>query len=300
MEETPFKSGFIALLGRPNVGKSTLLNALLGQKVAIVSEKVQTTRTQIRGIKSLPQAQLIFVDTPGIHKASLLLNRLMVREALKAAQDVDLILLMTDEQGELESPEGDGYILGSLKPGKVPVFLVINKVDLIRKDHLLVRIDTYNRAFPFAETFPISALEGENLDRLQEKIVAYLPPGPRYFPEEMVTDQPEEFWLSELIREKVIELTRQEVPYAVAVTVERVEERANGVLHVEATLYVERESQKGILIGKGGQMLKRVGETARREMEAFLGVPIYLSLWVKVRKDWRKDQPFLTRELGLS
>lgn len=299
MEEVAFKSGFIAILGRPNVGKSTLLNSLLGRKVAIISEKAQTTRNRITGIKNLPQAQLIFVDTPGIHKASLLLNRRMVREAFKASKDVDLILFVTDERGALESAEGDSYILRSLQPREAPVFLLINKIDLIKKDALLVLINTYNKVFPFAETFPISALQGDNLDRLPAKIIEYLPVGPRYFPEEMVTDQPQDFWLSELIREKVIALTHQEVPYAVAVKVERVEERDHRLLHVEATIYVEKESQKGILIGKGGQMLKKIGEKSRREMELFLGLPIYLNLWVKVRKDWRKDEPFLTRELDL-
>lgn len=294
----PFKSGFIALLGRPNVGKSTLLNTILGRKVAIVSEKAQTTRNRIMGVKNLPAAQIVFVDTPGIHQSIIPFNRRMVKTAFRASKDVDLILFMTDEDGELESEGGDRYILGSLQPGVTPVFLLINKVDVMDQAGLLKRIDRYNRAFSFSDSFPISALTGETVEHLQEVVVELMLPGPRYFPEGMYTDQPQAFWLGELIREKVFSSTHQEIPYSAAVNVEQVEERTSGLLFIGATIYLEKESQKGIVIGKGGRMLKKIGEMARKDIEAILGVPVYLDLWVKVRSDWKRDEAFLER-LGL-
>ena len=291
----PFKSGFIALLGRPNVGKSTLLNAILTRKVAIISEKPQTTRNRIRGVKNLPGAQMVFIDTPGIHKSTIPMNRIMVKTAFRASKEVDLILFMTEEKGNIERKEGDRYILTSLQPSVTPVFLLINKVDIMDKERLLMMVDRYNQAFPFSETFPISAMTGDGLDQLQEAIVERLLPGPRYFPEEMHTDQPLEFWLGELIREKVFSLTHQEIPYSTAINVEQVEERSNNRFYIGATIYLEKESQKGIVIGKNGRMLKKIGEIARKDMEILLGAPIYLDLWVKVQKDWRRDKAFLER-----
>ena len=301
MVDTVFKSGFIAIIGQTNVGKSTFLNQLLGSKVAIVSEKVQTTRRRITGIKNLPDAQLIFIDTPGIHEATILLNKYMVQGTLKAFKEVDLILFMVDitqaKQGEVD--KGDQYVLSTLARVKAPVFLLINKIDLVPKTNILPVIEAYDQLFPFKEIVPLSALTGDRIDLILQIIAQHLPTGPRYFPEHMITDQAQEFWLSELIREKVIDLTKQELPYTTAVIVEKVEEKEGGLIYIAAIIYVEKDSQKGIIIGQGGRMLKEIGQRARRDIEGLLGAKVFLDLWVKMKRDWRKDPVFLA-QLGLT
>jgi len=296
-----FKSGFIAIIGQTNVGKSTFLNQLLGSKVAIVSEKVQTTRRRITGIKNLPDAQLIFIDTPGIHEATILLNKYMVQGTLKAFKEVDLIVFMVDitqaKQGEVD--KGDQYVLSTLARVKAPVFLLINKIDLVPKTNILPVIEAYDQLFPFKEIVPLSALTGDRIDLILQIIAQHLPTGPRYFPEHMITDQAQEFWLSELIREKVIDLTKQELPYTTAVIVEKVEEKEGGLIYIAAIIYVEKDSQKGIIIGQGGRMLKEIGQRARRDIEGLLGAKVFLDLWVKMKRDWRKDPVFLA-QLGLT
>ena len=301
MVDTVFKSGFIAIIGQTNVGKSTFLNQLLGSKVAIVSEKVQTTRRRITGIKNLPDAQLIFIDTPGIHEATILLNKYMVQGTLKAFKEVDLILFMVDitqaKQGEVD--KGDQYVLSTLARVKAPVFLLINKIDLVPKTNILPVIEAYDQLFPFKEIVPLSALTGDRIALILQIIAQHLPTVPRYFPEHMITDQAQEFWLSELIREKVIDLTKQELPYTTAVIVEKVEEKEGGLIYIAAIIYVEKDSQKGIIIGQGGRMLKEIGQRARRDIEGLLGAKVFLDLWVKMKRDWRKDPVFLA-QLGLT
>jgi GTP-binding protein Era len=291
-----FKSGFIALIGRPNVGKSTLLNALVGEKIAIVSAKPQTTRSRITGIKTIDAAQLIFVDTPGLARPRSVLNRHMMQAVREAYQHVDLILLVTDVGGP-EQIANDEFILQQLQDVKTSLFLVINKIDLIDHRHILPVIEAYQQRFPFAEYVPISALNGVNLDELMRTIVKYLPEGPRYFPTDQVTDQAEKFLIAELIREQIFTQTEQEVPYQAAVLVEHLEDTESGVLRVEATIFVERDSQKGIIIGKRGNRLKQIGRAARREIERLLNAHVYLALWVKVRKDWSENEQ-LIRDMG--
>jgi len=294
-EEKPFRSGFVAVIGRPNVGKSTLVNALVGRKVAIISPKPQTTRHRLRAVLTRPDAQIVFVDTPGIHKPRHRLGEIMVEAAEQALSDVDAVLFVMDA-GKPPGP-GDEAVLDRLKAVRAPVLLVLNKVDLVAKPRLLPLIDTMQHKYPFAEIVPVSALKGDNLERLVETLVRYLPEGPPYFPEDMVSDQPERIVLAELVREKVLRLTEQEVPHSVAVVVEEIAERPNGVTLVRAVIYVERDSQKAILIGEGGQMLKRIGRAAREEIEGQLGVKVFLELWVKVRPKWREDERYL-REFG--
>jgi GTPase len=291
-----FKSGFIALIGRPNVGKSTLLNALVGEKIAIVSTKPQTTRSRINGIKTTETAQLIFVDTPGLTRPRSALNRHMIQIVREAYQGVDVIALVTDASG-MDQIAQDEFIMQQLKEVQTPAFLVINKIDLIDNRQLLPLIETYQKHFPFAEYVPVSALKGVNLDELQRSLITYLPEGPRYFPTDQLTDQPEKFLIAELIREQIFTQTAQEVPYQTAVLVEHLEDTEAGVLRVDATIYVERESQKGIIIGKQGSRLKQVGQAARHEIERLLNTRVYLALWVKVRKDWSENEQ-LIRDMG--
>jgi GTP-binding protein Era len=291
-----FRSGFVSLIGRPNVGKSTLLNLLLGQKIAIISPKPQTTRNRILGIKNLPSGQIIFLDTPGIHRSGNLLNQSMVRTALATLQEVDVVCLLI----EANSPghEENDWILENLQKVRKPVFLAINKIDLVPKGNLLPIMERFSQKRPFEQIIPISAVLGEGVDILVRELLKILPEGPRLFPEDMVTDLPERFLAAELIREKVFHLTREEIPYATAVAVEEFKEREEkNLVVIRAIIQVERETQKGILIGEKGKRLKEIGRLAREEMEALLGVRVFLELWVKVEKNWR-DDPRALRRLG--
>jgi GTP-binding protein Era len=290
MSET-FHSGFVSLIGLPNAGKSTLLNALVGQKVAIVADKPQTTRTSIQGVVTLPDAQIVFVDTPGIHKADSPLNKRLMDAVRGALEERDLLLFVADAARKFSDDDKRAIDLVR-KPG-TPVVLVLNKVDLLRdKVALLPLIEQYKAAFEFAEYVPVSAAKGTGLDDLRKTILKYLPEGPRYFPEDYVTDQPERFLAAELVREKVLVATRQEVPHSVAVTVDRWEESPE-ITRIYATIRVEREGQKGIVIGQGASMLKKIGTLARQEMERLFGVKIYLDLHVRVEPGWREKRTFL-------
>jgi len=293
-DEQKFKSGFVSIIGRPNVGKSTLLNALLGEKIAIISDKPQTTRNRILGIVNQPGAQMVFIDTPGIHKPMHKMNEFMVKTALATYNEVDVILMLVEAT---EQPGGgDKYIIETLAKVKTPVFLLINKVDLVKKEALLPLMQEYSRLFDFAEIIPVSALRND-LGGLLGSILKRLPQGPKYFPDDQLTDQPERFIVSELIREKVFALTKEEIPYSTAVVIENMKEETD-ITRITAVIYVERDSQKGILIGKGGSMLKQIGTLARQDAEKLLGVKIFLQLWVKVKKGWREDERML-RNIGV-
>lgn len=290
-----YKSGFISLAGRPNVGKSTLLNALVGQKVTIISDKPQTTRNKILSVLTREDAQVIFLDTPGIHKPRHKLGLHMVEIALNTLRVVDVILLIVEANKAFGY--GDDYIIQKLEGIDTPAMLVINKIDLVSRLELLPLIDIYRQKKNFTEIIPISALKGENLNLLLDLIIKYLPAGPQYYPQDVVTDQPERFIMAELIREKVLLLTREEIPHSVAVVIEEIDRKSNGLLVIRAVIYTEKDSQKGILIGKEGNMLKKVGQLAREEMEILFGSRIFLELWVRVKKDWRNKEVFL-REFG--
>jgi len=306
MNDSAYRSGFIALVGRPNVGKSTLLNQILGEKIAIVSDKPQTTRTRILGVKHLPDAQLIFLDTPGIHKPQYRLNQRMVRVALEVLDEVDLVFFLvqvTDGVGA-----SDRYVLEHLKKRASPVVLVINKVDLVQKRRILPLIDAYRQMHEFEEIVPISALTGDGVDRLLELALRFMPHGPVYFKDDMVTDQPMQVLAAELIREKILHKTRDELPFSVAVQIESfIEEEARlgapgaggckregKLARIAAIVYVEKESQKPIVIGKRGELLKAVGTEARIDMEHLFGMKVFLQLWVKVKEGWRQDDQMLT------
>jgi len=292
----PFKSGFISILGRPNAGKSTLFNRLLGDKIAIVTEKPQTTRNRILGIKNVGGGQCIFLDNPGIHEGRSELNKRMVRTAIASGRDADILLFMIEATPPLG--EEDRQMIESLKGSKGVPFLVINKIDLVKKEALLPLMDQYQRLHPFQAIVPISAITGEGVDILLDEIIKYLPESPPYFPEDMITDQTERFWVSEIIREKVIQHSYQEIPYSTAVTIEEFKEHPEkNLVVINGTIHVERNSQKKILIGKGGQKLKKIGEAARKEIEAFLGMKVFLGLWVNVEKNWTRD-PRALDELG--
>ncbi len=299
--EEQFKSGYIAILGRPNVGKSTLLNSLLGTKVAIVTSKPQTTRHRIVGIKHVENGQIIFLDTPGIHKEKFELNRYMNEIAYSVIPDADIILFVLDAKQGLTS--GDKQILERIKKEKrsdTSVFVVINKIDKVQKEELLPLIEEISNEFPFVkEIIPICATKGTNLDRLLNLLISYLPEGPQYYGREMVTDMPLEQFISEIIREKVMNVTKDEIPHAIAVNVVNIErgKKNPNMLVIDADIYVEKESQKPIVIGKGGQRLKKIGSFAREELESILGKKIYLRLWVKVKEGWRSKQSVL-RQLG--
>ncbi|MGI5874145.1 MAG: GTPase Era [Bacillota bacterium] len=290
MTKTPFRSGFITIIGRPNAGKSTLMNTILEQKIAIVSDKPQTTQNKIRGFYTTDSAQLIFIDTPGIHKPKHKLGEFMNEAAKSAVSGVDVIFYIVD--GHEPYGKGEAFIISSL-PKDVPVFLLLNKIDLMQKEDLFRLTAEYSERFPFAEIVPVSALKRDNVDRLLETVVSYLPEGPCYYPEDMVTDQPERAIMAEIVREKVLESTSDEIPHAVAVEMLEVRERPDGTVYASAVIYTERESQKGILIGKHGAMLKKIGRAARIEMERTLGSKFYLELWVKVKKDWRNKEIYL-------
>ncbi|MGP0688701.1 GTPase Era [Priestia aryabhattai] len=295
MSNNEFKSGFVSIIGRPNVGKSTFLNRVIGQKIAIMSDKPQTTRNKIQGVYTEDQAQIVFIDTPGIHKPKHKLGDFMMKVAQNTLKEVDLILFMINATEGLG--RGDEFIIERLKDTKTPVFLVINKIDEIHPDELFSIITNYKDLYPFAEIVPISALQGNNVERLLDQIKQQLPEGPQYYPADQVTDHPERFIITELIREKVLHSTREEIPHSIAVVMDSMQRRDNGAVYVGATIIVERDSQKGIVIGKQGKMLKEVGRKARADIEALLGSKVFLELWVKVQKDWRNRASHL-RDFG--
>lgn len=292
-----FKSGFVAIIGRPNVGKSTLMNQVIGQKVAIMSDKPQTTRNKIHGVYTTDDVQIVFLDTPGIHKPQHKLGNYMVQVAEGTLREVDAILFLTDVTESLGG--GDRYIIERLKQVDTPVILVLNKIDQVHPEALLPIIAQYKDLHNFAEIVPISAIHGSNVNTLLEQAKKYLEEGPQYYPADQVTDHPEQFVCAELIREKILHLTREEVPHSIAVTIEQMSVEDNGVVHIGAVIFVERDSQKGIIIGKNGAMLKEVGRRARHDIEALLGSKTFLELWVKVKKDWRNQNRVL-RDLGFS
>lgn len=290
-----FHSGFIAILGRPNVGKSTFLNRIIGQKIAIMSDKAQTTRNKIQGIYTTDDAQIVFIDTPGIHKPQSRLGDFMVESALSTLNEVDAVIFMVN--AEQKRGRGDDFIIERLKNVKKPIYLAINKIDRIHPDHLLEVMDDYRGALDFKDVFPISALQGNNCQEFIGTLIEDLPEGPQYYPTDQVTDHPERFIAGELIREKVLELTREEVPHSVAVVVDRIKRRDEEKILIQATIIVERASQKGIIIGKGGKMLKTIGVKARKDIELMMGDKVYLELWVKVMPNW-KDRQIDLRSLG--
>jgi GTP-binding protein Era len=295
LNQQSHRSGFVAIVGAPNVGKSTFLNRVLGEKVAITSRKPQTTRNRITGILTRPGVQLIFLDTPGIHLPHGRLNRILVKTALQAIEETDAILFMTDTYREAQTQAAP--VVEALRGQQTPLVLAINKIDKVSKPELLPLIDHYRRLLDFAAIVPTCALTGDGVEDVLSELIQLLPEGPQLFPEDIHTDQTERFLVAEIIREKVFNLTEKEVPYATAVEIEDWAE-AEKLLRIHATIYVERDSQKGILIGQGGQMLKRVGQEARLDIEAILGIKVFLQLWVRVRRDWRQD-PRALRELGL-
>jgi len=286
-----FKSGFVSVIGRPNVGKSTLVNSMIGQKVAIMSDKPQTTRNKILCVLSTEDAQVLFIDTPGIHKPKHKLGEYMVRTAEATLREVDVVLFVVD--ATMKKGPGEEYILERLAQIDTPVVLVVNKIDSVSKAAVLPIIEQYTKVREFAAVVPISALEKTNLAGLLEEVKNYLEPGPQYYPSDMITDQPERLVIAEMIREKVLHNTREEIPHAIAVEVEEITKRSNDDLYVRAVIYVERDSQKGIVIGAGGQLLKDIGRLAREDIQNLLGSKIYLDLWVKVKKDWRNREGIL-------
>jgi len=291
-----FKSGFIGIIGRPNVGKSTLLNGIIGEKIAITTHKPQTTRNRIMGVKNIENGQLIFLDTPGIHKATTPLNQFMVDMATDTFRSADILLLLVEASEGLH--RDDRLIIDSLHSISLPVILLINKIDLIRKNSILPLIDQFQRLFLFSEIIPISALTGDGFSQLIEQIWKILPEGPRYFPDDMMTDRTERFIAAEIIREKIILLTHQEIPYATAVVVDSFkEDEKKNLIRIQATVNVAKDSQKGIIIGKKGAKLKEIGTRARMDMEKFFAAKIYLELFVRVQKDWTHDTRML-KEFG--
>ena len=284
------KSGFVALVGRPNVGKSTLMNRLIGQKVAITSAKPQTTRNKISGIYTEDDMQVVFVDTPGIFKSHSDLDEYMDKASLSSLKDVDLVMFMVDAK---EAGKGEEYVAGLLKDLDIPVFLVINKIDQVHPNDLLPIIDSYQAVGKFAEFLPISARQGNGVDDLLKTLKDYLPEGPQYYASDEVTDRPEYFVVAEMIREQILRLTDQEVPHSTAVWVDQMNQRINGKLQIDATIYVEKDGQKRIIIGQRGSMIKQIGMRSRKEIENLLGEKVNLKLWVKVRRDWRQDPAFL-------
>lgn len=291
-----FKSGFVTIIGRPNVGKSTLMNQIIGEKISIISNKPQTTRNTIQTILTRDNYQIIFLDTPGMHKPKHKLGEYMVKVASKTLNEVDVVLfLITPDE---ETGAGDKYIIEQLKTVKTPVILVINKADIFKNENIAKTIENYTREYNFKEVVPISALTGKNVDVLVKLIVDNLPEGPQYFPSDMITDQPEKFIISEIIREKILKNLEDEVPHGTAVEIISMkEEKGAKLININATIYCEKESHKAIIIGKGGLMLKKIGQSAREDIEALLGSKIYLELWVKVKKDWR-DSPSTLKDLG--
>lgn len=285
MNNKDFKSGFITIIGRPNVGKSTLLNRFVGQKVAIMSDKAQTTRNRIQGVVTDEESQVVFIDTPGIHKPKHALGDFMLKAAYSALKGVDGILVVVNAAEKIGP--GDRLVIERVKQADIPVFLVINKIDLVTPDELFPIIDSYRQEHDFDEIYPISATEGNNVDELIKGIKNILPTGPQYYPADQVMDHPEYFIVAEFIREKILELTREEIPHSVAVQVESMKRNEDDKIEIQAAIIVERSSQKGIIIGAQGSMIKKIGQRARRDIEILLGDKVYLDLWVKVQKNWR-------------
>ena len=294
MENPSYKSGFVTLIGRPNVGKSTLMNHLIGQKIAITSKKPQTTRNRIQTVLTLEDAQIVFLDTPGIHKARNKLGDYMVNVAERTLNEVDVILWLVEPTNYIGA--GEQHIIEQLKKTKTPVILVINKTDTVKREEVFGFIDTYRKELDFQEIVPVSALKGDNTDELVKCIVNYLPYGEPFYDEDTITDQPMRQITAELIREKALRLLEEEIPHGIAVSIESMKEKGN-ICHIDATIVCERDSHKGIIIGKGGQMLKKIGSKARPEIEDMLGMQVNLQLWVKVKKDWR-DSDFLLKNFG--
>ena len=294
MKKKSFTSGFVSIIGRPNVGKSTLLNAIIGEKIVITSNKPQTTRNRIQGIHNIPDGQIIFIDTPGIHTGHSRLNKSMVDVAMSAICGVDLLLLVV----EATTPVDAGIVGDVLKGVTTPVVLVLNKVDLLPDKRILFeRISEWSALYPFREVITVSAGSGDGVELLVETISRYLPEGPQLFPDDILTDMPEKFIVAEMIREKVFRLTRDEVPYSTAVEVESFVERENGVIAISAAIILERSTQKGIVIGKRGDMLKRIGSQARHDIERLLATRVFLELFVKVEENW-SERPSKLREYG--
>lgn len=289
-----YKSGFAALIGRPNVGKSTLMNCLIGQKIAITSNKPQTTRNRIQTVYTSGEGQIVFVDTPGIHKAKNRLGDYMVNVASKSLKEVDVILWLVEPSNFIGA--GERHIIEQLQKINTPVILVINKIDKVKREDILAFIDTYRKELDFAEIVPVSALKGENTDELIKCIMAYLPYGPAFYDEDVITDQPERQIVAELIREKALYCLEEEIPHGIAVTIERMKQRGK-IVDIDATIICEKDSHKGIIIGKQGSMLKKIGTAARADIEEMLACRVNLQLWVKVKKDWR-DSDFLLKNFG--
>ena len=290
------RSGFVSFLGRPNAGKSTLLNRIVGHKLAIVSDKPQTTRTRILGVKNYPEGQVVFVDTPGVHKPTHRMNVRMVDIALESMREVDVLCLVVDASAK--AGPGDRYLLNAVKDVKTSTVLALNKVDLIAKPKLLPIIDHYHREHSFAEIVPVSATDGTNVDVLERLFLQYLPEGEPLYPLDYVTDQPERFFIGEIVREQVLQLTHDELPFSTAVIVDRIETAADGITNVYCTILVDSESQKPIVVGRAGSMIKQIGTAARRELERYLNARVFLDLHVKVKSEWRDDERLLD-EMGL-
>lgn len=290
-----FKSGFVTIVGRPNVGKSTLLNEIMGEKLSIVSNKPQTTRNNIQTILTGEDYQIVFVDTPGIHKPKHKLGEYMVNSAKDSIKEVDLVLFLINPDEEIG--RGDKFIIETLKNQKAPVFLVVNKIDEFTQDRVAQTLQMYSQEMNFKEIIPISALKGKNVDKLISLMVDAMPEGPKYYPDDMITDVQERFVVSEIIREKALRTLREEIPHGIAVDIIQMKQSPSGTWHIEVDMLCEKDSHKGIIIGKNGQCLKKIGETARYEIERFLHEKVNLKIWVKVRKEWRDNQNLL-KELG--
>lgn len=293
MMNKEYNSGFVSIVGRPNVGKSTLLNNIIGEKITITSDKAQTTRNQIQGIYTTDKEQIVFIDTPGIHKPKHELGKFMNRTALSTLNEVDIVLFMVNVSEKMGP--GDRFIMERLKNTSTPVFLVLNQIDKIHPDALLPIIEAYQNEMTFKEIIPVSAMNGNNVNRLLEVISTYLEEGPQYYPSDQVSDHPEYFIVSEFVREKILELTREEIPHSVAVITESMERADDGMIDIRVVINVERNSQKGIVIGKGGKLLKEIGTKARKDIERLLGSRVFLELFVKVESDWRDTPRDLSR-----
>lgn len=293
--EKGFKSGFVAVVGRPNVGKSTLINALIDDKIVIVSDKAQTTRNRIVCVYTDEKKQIVFMDTPGIHKPKHKLGEFMVDQAVDSLREVEAVLFVV-AANEKRGP-GDNFVIEQLRKVNVPVFLIVNKIDTMEKQDLLEAIVSYENSYPFEAVVPISAKEKDNIEEVVNLLEKHLPEGPKYFPDDMITDQPERLIISDIVREKILLQTHDEIPHAIAVDVDEMKTREDGTTYVRATIYVERDSQKGIIIGKQGAMLKTIGRQARGDVECLLATKVFLDLWVKVKKDWRNKSGMLS-ELG--